>query len=237
MIHSVEASRLATRISAPGGVRHEPAEVALLLSNAKAALLSDREFARACVARALDLLHEGHAPVSGPSTCPQGGLAGWQVRRAVAYIEAHLESTIRVKDLAALTRLSASHFSRAFKRSLGQAPMTYVIQKRVELAQRLLLTTEDSICRISLACGMFDQAHLTRVFRRVVGESPTAWRRLHAVGPAPPPLNPSNLSSPETTAWQNARQRRLPAQNNGSESANPSGRKSGRFWRERTELR
>jgi AraC-like DNA-binding protein len=157
------------------------------LNDAKAALLSDRTFARACVARALDLLHEDIAPVSCPSTCPQGGLAGWQVRRAVAYIEAHLELTIRVKDLAALTRLSTSHFSRAFKRSFGQAPMTYVTGRRVELAQRLLLTTEDSMCQIALACGMCDQAHLTRVFRRVVVESPTAWRRRYAVGPPPRP--------------------------------------------------
>jgi transcriptional regulator GlxA family with amidase domain len=65
--------------------------------------------------------------------------------------------------------------------------MTYVTRQRVELAQRLLLTTEDSICQISLACGMCDQAHLTRVFRRVVGESPLAWRRRHAVAPPPRP--------------------------------------------------
>ena len=187
MINNVETTRLATRSGVPGGCRQDPAEVAVLLNDAKAALLSDRAFARACVARALDLLHEDVARVSGPSICPQGGLAGWQVRRVVAYIEAHLESTIRVKDLAALTRLSTSHFSRAFKRSFGQAPMTYVTGRRVALAQRLLLTTEDSMCQIALTCGMCDQAHLTRVFRRVVGESPTAWRRLHAVGPVPSP--------------------------------------------------
>lgn len=158
-------------------------EVAVLLNDAKAALLSDRAFARACVARALDLLHEDVAPEYGSSPCPQGGLASWQVCRTVEYIEAHLESTIRVKDLAARSRLSTSHFSRAFKQSFGQAPMTYVTHRRVELAQRLLLKTEDSVCQISLVCGMCDQAHLTRVFRRILGESPMAWRRRHAVAP------------------------------------------------------
>ena len=187
MIPSVGTARSVKGNGVPGGYRQDPAKVAVLLNDAKAALLSDRAFASSCIARALDLLHADIAPVSCPSTCPQGGLAGWQVRRAAAYIEAHLESTIRVKDLAALTRLSTSHFSRAFKRSFGQAPMTYVTGRRVALAQRLLLTTEDSMCQISLACGMCDQAHLTRVFRRVVGESPTAWRRRHVVGPPPRP--------------------------------------------------
>ncbi|WP_202844551.1 helix-turn-helix domain-containing protein [Luteimonas saliphila] len=185
MTPSVETARSEEQIGAPVDYRQDPAEVTVLLNEAKAALRSDRAFARTCVARALDLLNEDLAPESGPSACPYGGLAGWQVRRVVAYIETHLESPIRVKDLAALTRLSASHFSRAFKRSFSQAPMTYVSRRRVHLAQRLLLTTGDSMCQISLACGMYDQAHLTRVFRRLVGDSPMAWRRRHADGPPP----------------------------------------------------
>jgi len=182
---SVETARSAEQAGAPVGYGEGPAEVALLLNDARAALPSDRAFARTCVARAMDLLHDDFAPASGPASCRHGGLAGWQVRRAVAYIEAHLESSIRIKDLAAITHLSASHFSRAFKQSFGQAPMAYVAHQRVQLAPRLLLTTADSMCEIALACGMYDQAHLTRVFRRLAGDSPMAWRRRHAKGPAP----------------------------------------------------
>ncbi len=187
----VETTGVAGCIGVPGGYLQHPADVAVLLNDAQAALLSDRAFARACVARVLDLLHDDLAPMPRQSVGLQGGLAGWQIRRAVAYVEEQLESTIRVKDLAALTRLSASHFSRAFTRSFGQAPMTYVTRQRVELAQRLLLTTEESLCQIALACGMCDQAHLSRVFRRVVGDSPMAWRRRHAIGP-PPPARPNH---------------------------------------------
>jgi transcriptional regulator GlxA family with amidase domain len=184
---TVETARSANPISMAGGYSPVPTEVAVLLNDAEASLRSDREFARACVARALVLLQADFVPIdSDPSPDPHGGLAGWQVRRVVAYIEAHLESTVRVKDLAEVTCLSASHFSRAFKQSVGQAPMTYVIRQRIRLAQQMLLTTEESMSQIALACGMCDQAHLTRVFRRVVGDSPMAWRRRHAVGPTPP---------------------------------------------------
>ena len=187
---SLQAACPTARSGGPADDRQDPTAVALLLSEAADALQSDPEFARSCVSRALELLREGSATEPAPPASSQGGLADWQVRRAVAYIEANLESPIRVKDLAALTRLSASHFSRAFKQSLGVAPMTYVTRQRVQLAQRLLLTTEDSMCEISLACGMYDQAHLTRVFRRFVGDSPSAWRRRRAAGP---PQHPSAL--------------------------------------------
>lgn len=183
---NVDTAGVDTRLGVPDDYRQDPADVAVLLNDARAALRSDRAFARACVARALDLLHDDMRADACPSVSPPGGLAGWQVRRAVAYIQANLESTIRVRDLARLTRLSASHFSRAFTRSFGQAPMTYVTGQRMELAKRLLLTTDDSMCQIALACGMCDQAHLTRVFRRVVGDSPMAWRRRHAQGPRSP---------------------------------------------------
>lgn len=179
MASCIDTTPLGERGDVLGG---HPAEVAVLLNDARAALQSDRAFARTCVVRALELLREDPAP-----SCPHGGLAAWQIRRLLAHIEARLDASIRVVDLAALVRLSTSHFSRAFKQSFGQAPMTYVSLQRVRLAQRLLLTTDDSLCQISLACGMCDQAHLTRVFRRIVGDSPMAWRRRHAMGPPPPP--------------------------------------------------
>jgi AraC family transcriptional regulator len=107
----------------------------------------------------------------------RGGLAPWQVRRVTEYIEANLASTIRLQDLASIARLSHSHFCRAFKESVGHPAHAFVMRRRVQRAQGLMLNTVDSLSQIAAQCGMADQAHFCKLFRRLVGESPNAWRR------------------------------------------------------------
>jgi AraC family transcriptional regulator len=108
---------------------------------------------------------------------PPGCLPPWQVRRVQEHIEANLSQRLTTQGLARVVNLSASHFSRAFVRSFGSTVHHYVMHRRVALAQRLMLGTSDELSRIALSCGMSDQSHLTRWFRRVVGETPAAWRR------------------------------------------------------------
>ena len=117
------------------------------------------------------------ASMPGVATAIRGGLAPWQVRRVTEYIEEHLSSTIRLQDLAGIARLSHSHFCRAFKESTGHPAHAYVMRRRVHRAQRLMLTTPESLSQIAALCGMADQAHFCKLFRRLVGESPNAWRR------------------------------------------------------------
>jgi AraC-like DNA-binding protein len=57
------------------------------------------------------------------------------------------------------------------------APHRYIVQLRLELAQSLMRSTNEPLCDIALACGLTDQAHLTKLFRRHVGQTPNAWRR------------------------------------------------------------
>jgi transcriptional regulator GlxA family with amidase domain len=106
-----------------------------------------------------------------------GGLATWQARRALAYIEANLAMKMDIDDLANAAALSRSHFSRAFKRSLGFSPMEYVIVRRVEKAKSMINGTREPLAEVALACGFADQAHLNRRFRDIVGISPGRWRR------------------------------------------------------------
>jgi AraC-like DNA-binding protein len=116
---------------------------------------------------------------NAPVALARGGLAPWQVLRVETYVEANLHSTVRARDLAAIARLSTGHFSRAFKRSLGLAPLAYIAKRRVACAQDLMLTTNEPLCQIALACGFYDQSHLTRLFRRYAATSPHDWRRRH----------------------------------------------------------
>ena len=135
----------------------------------------DREATRAHIARAVALLRG--EPSLGPTRLARGGLPAWQTRRIFAHVEANLCRRIPVRELARLLGLSASHFCRAFKCTFGVPPRDYVLRRRIEVAQGLMLTTSESLSSIAFRCGMCDQAHFTRSFHRIVGETPYAWRR------------------------------------------------------------
>ena len=107
----------------------------------------------------------------------QGGLAPWQERRSKEIISSRLEGEVSLAELASECRLSRSHFARAFKKTTGQSPHVWLLQRRVENAKHLLLNSETPISEIALASGFADQSHLTKVFSKMVGATPGAWRR------------------------------------------------------------
>ncbi|WP_274845262.1 helix-turn-helix domain-containing protein [Sinorhizobium meliloti] len=104
-------------------------------------------------------------------------MAPWQVKRLKLHIENSISRPIALHELAALTQLSTSYFSAAFKISFGLPPHAYVIERRVAFAKNRMLTSDAPLCEIALDCGLADQAHLSRVFRRVTGTPPSVWRR------------------------------------------------------------
>ena len=109
---------------------------------------------------------------------PRGGFAAWQSRRVAAHVDANLAGKIVVKDLAASLHVSVGHFCRAFKHTFGMPARIWIRQRRIELAQGLMLTTGASLSEIALSCGMSDQSHFTRSFRRTVGQTPSSWRQI-----------------------------------------------------------
>ena len=73
------------------------------------------------------------------------------------------------------------HFCRVFRVSFGHSPHAYITRRRIERAQGLILTTGRTLGEIALDCGFADQAHFTKIFRRLCGESPGKWRRTRVI--------------------------------------------------------
>ena len=167
--------------------------VAELFKAVSDALQVERESAEERIRRASAILRidlaEAIPGVAAPLTRivpskARGGLAPWQIRRVTTYIETNLGVAITTKQLALLARLSSFHFCRAFRDSFGESPRGYLRRRRVERAQGMMLTTNASLGEIAVDCGFTDQAHLSNLFRRIVGESPGVWRRARATAPA-----------------------------------------------------
>ena len=72
--------------------------------------------------------------------------------------------------------MSPAHFSRSFKAATGSAPHEYVSLQRLDLAKRLLLTSDRLLIDIAYATGFSSQANFNRAFRRAVGTTPGAYR-------------------------------------------------------------
>ena len=112
-----------------------------------------------------------------PSKSSRGGLAPWQVRRALKVIKESLQAPLGFAEVAAACNLSVSHFHRAFRQSIGESPGRWLQQYRMKVAKELLLSSQQTLAEISARCGFSDQSHFTRVFTRWAGMSPGAWRR------------------------------------------------------------
>jgi AraC family transcriptional regulator len=107
----------------------------------------------------------------------RGGLPGWQQKKVAQYIEEHLANEISLLSLAQLVRLSPFHFSRAFKQSFGMPPHRYLTWQRIERAKALLGERKLSVTEIGLDVGLRETSSFTAAFRKLTGETPTAYRR------------------------------------------------------------
>jgi AraC family transcriptional regulator len=173
------------------------------------ALREERDAAEQFVARAAGLLDAdallrelelAHPRLDVVKAATRTGLAPWQIRKVKIHLESHLGSRIITQDLASIAGLSPFHFSRAFRDSFGDSPHRYILRRRIEHSQGLMLSTKASLADIALECGLVDQAHFGKLFRRLVGETPGAWRRAR-VNQGLPPEQPSatHLSDHDST--------------------------------------
>ena len=88
-----------------------------------------------------------------------------------------------VPTLARIAHVSEAHFIRTFRATFGETPHRYLQRRRVERAMFLLRTTDRSVTDVCMAVGFSSLGTFSRVFREVVGEPPSGYRRR---GPLPP---------------------------------------------------
>jgi AraC family transcriptional regulator len=106
-----------------------------------------------------------------------GGLAPWQLRRAIDFLTENLAEIVSIEAVADECGLSRSHFGKAFKQSVGLTPSQWVLEQRLDMAKRLIRQRSMALSEVAGACGFSDQSHLTRMFSRREGMSPGEWRR------------------------------------------------------------
>jgi AraC family transcriptional regulator len=107
---------------------------------------------------------------------PVAGLTDRQLAEVRALMARRLAEPLPLADLAAVTGLSVSQFTRRFKAATGVAPHRFLVRLRVDAAARLLRAASLPIAEIAVRCGFSHQEHLTRVLRAHLGSTPAALR-------------------------------------------------------------
>ena len=102
------------------------------------------------------------------------------VATALDHFEHHLGDHITPSSLAQSAGISPMRFSRLMKRFFGLTPSQYITKIRIAAASVLLRETDQPVTDIALACGYYDHSAFTRVFRKIVGVTPTQFRELES---------------------------------------------------------
>ncbi|MET0639730.1 MAG: AraC family transcriptional regulator [Hyphomicrobium sp.] len=104
-------------------------------------------------------------------------LPKWRLKRVAEFVDANISEQLTLASLASTAGMSRMYFASQFKVATGMRPHDYVLKKRIERAQHLLMTTRDPLVQVALSVGFQTQAHFTTIFKRIVGNTPLRWRR------------------------------------------------------------
>lgn len=99
-----------------------------------------------------------------------------QTDKVREFIDRNLSGSLTVRRLGRVCGLSEFHFIRAFRAATGQTPHQYVRARRIDRARELLVTTPLPVTEICEAVGFQSLGSFSAVFRRLTGESPSAYR-------------------------------------------------------------
>jgi len=101
------------------------------------------------------------------------------LKRVLDRMKADLATDLDLVTLAAESGYSRSHFLRKFRAAMGCSPHQCLTRLRVEQAKTLLRENSISLIDIALDCGSSGHAHFSNTFRKIVGVTPSEYRRIH----------------------------------------------------------
>jgi AraC-like DNA-binding protein len=104
------------------------------------------------------------------------GLIKWRLTRVLTHIDQHICEPNSLATLAEVAGLSKMYFATQFRVATGCRPHEYILRKRIERAQQMLLDASEPLVSIALAVGFQSQPHFSTVFKRFIGLSPYQWR-------------------------------------------------------------
>jgi AraC family transcriptional regulator len=107
----------------------------------------------------------------------KGALSPAKTALAKEWLTEKANLGVSIAEVANECGLSRGYFIRAFSRATGRTPHQWLIEQRAQRARQLIEATSMTLAEIAAACGFADQSHLSRVFAKVFGHSPGAWRR------------------------------------------------------------
>lgn len=107
-----------------------------------------------------------------------GRLTQAQMNKLINGVNSRNDCRMTVAEMANIVGLSESWFANVFKQTTGKTPLQWQLGKRIDLAQKMLLESDLSVAGVAAQLGFSDQAHLTKAFRQVSGQTPAAWRRM-----------------------------------------------------------
>lgn len=141
---------------------------------------SDRTYAEALGLALAIRLVEGSEQTSVGTAATGATLTNRHQRCLVDFIEAHIDQSLSLTDLAATVGLSVSHLKPLFRATFGMPVHHYVLTRRVERARLLILSTDMPLAEIALATGFAHQSHMTHWMRRILGLTPGMLSRMHS---------------------------------------------------------
>lgn len=105
------------------------------------------------------------------------GMSDFRKKKVFEYIDANIHRQISLAELADTVNLSQFHFSRKFKNAVGVSPLSYLANRRVEMAKKMIHSSSEKLSQVAYSCGFASQSHLTTVFKTVTGTTPAAYRK------------------------------------------------------------